>query len=133
MSRNGKANLFAFRDLDLLLKLREEADSDGGIETAVMAQAMGLETAAEITSRLSWMKRYGMLAFDGNARIWRLTPGATRVVTARLRAAHGHALDELPEEQMVDVMAHITGRWQKADPMVATMLRREFIYGTGRR
>ena len=133
MARNGKASLHTFRDLDLLLKLQEEADSDGSIETAVLSQAMGLETAQEITSRLSWMKRYGMLAFDDKARIWRLTPGAERVTKARLRAAHSTALDSMPEEQMVDVMAHVTGRWRHADPMVATMLRREFIFGTGRR
>jgi len=133
VSNNGSASLFQFRDLDLLLKLREEADSDGAIETAVMAQAMGLKTASQITSRLSWMKRFGMLAFDDQARIWRITPGAERVVKARLRAAHGRELDAMPEEQMVDVMAHIAGRYLRSDPMVATMLRREFIYGTGRR
>jgi len=34
---------------------------------------------------------------------------------------------------MVEVMAHVAKRYRFGDPIIATMLRREFAYGTRRR
>ena len=80
---------------------------------------------------MGWMARFGMVDRDEEG-FWGLTDGGSRVVQAKLRAAQASALDTLPDESMIEAMAHIAGR-QHYDPMLATMLRREFAYGTKRR
>jgi hypothetical protein len=79
------------------------------------------------------MRRFGMLEFERKERFWRLTDGGLRVMEARLKAAQTRALEAIPREAMVDVMANVTSTYRHADPMLAHMLRREFDYGTRRR
>jgi len=127
---NSHATLYDFRDLDLLLKM-ESTRQDWDSET--LAHALGQpENTRGVGSRLAWMRRFGMLDRTETG-LWTLTDGARRVTEARLRAAHARELDQLPEEQMIEVMAHIAGRYLRADPMTAIMLRREFAFGTRRR
>ena len=132
MSRNGHATLYDFRDLDLLLKLEACADADGWVETAEAAESLGFDRGLAVSSRFSWMRRYGMLEFDRKRSMWRLTPGAKRVTEARLRASQSKAIEELPDELMIEVMSKVTQRYIHGTPMVASMLRREFLFGTKR-
>jgi hypothetical protein len=124
------ASLFDFRDLDVLLKLEAEADDQGWIETAILAETMGVDGNRAVGSRLGWMRRYGMVKYDENKRMWRLTPGAHRVIAARLDAAAAKGLKVMKDEEMIGVMSSVTTHYQHASPMVAAMLRREFLYGT---
>jgi hypothetical protein len=130
-SRPAHATLYDFRDLDLLLKIEAEADEEGWVETAHAASALGFDdNAIPVARRFSWMRRYGMLEFDQQRKMWRLTPAAERVTEARLRAAQTRTIEELPDEVMVDVMSKVTQRYLHGSPMIATMLRREFHFGT---
>lgn len=131
--RNGKrhATLYDFRDLDLMLKL----DAEGGsAETWEIAEALGFSEADRqgIAIRLSWMTRYGMLKFDAERRIWSLSKGGERVVNARMKAAAAKQIEALPDESMVEVMASVATRYRLGDPMIADLLRREFLFGTQR-
>jgi len=131
--RNGRgASLFDFRDLDLMQKLLAEADAEGWIETEALARAMGLgdDHNRNVAIRLAWMRRYGMIERDENRGLWRLSRGGGRVIEARLRAAATRELESLPDESMIEVMANVTSRYHLADRMTATMLRREFLFGT---
>lgn len=134
MATNGRrrhATLYDFRDLDLMLKIKAEANDEGWVETADLATELGFgEDRLPIAQRLSWMRRFGMLEFDDKARMWRLTDGGERVTEARLRAAQSKSIERLPDEQMIDVMAKVTERYIHGSPMIATMLRREFAFGT---
>lgn len=134
MSRNGgkkRASLYDFRDLDLLLKIEAEADDEGWVETEHAARALGFgDEQRPLGIRFAWMRRYGMLEFDERRKMWRLTPAAERVTEARLRAAASTQIEELPDEVMVEVMSKVTQRYMHGSPLVATMLRREFQYGT---
>lgn len=126
-------SLYDFRDLDLMLKVADLGDNEGWIETRALAEALGVpddEKTSGVAIRLSWMRRYGMLEFDENRRMWRLSSGGQRVTEARLRAAAAKQIDSVPDEALVDVMAHVTTRYRLGDPVMATMLRREFLYGT---
>lgn len=134
MSRqNGRgASLYEFRDLDLLFQLHEAGDDEGWTETQALAQAIGLpDNLQGVGSRLSWMRRYGMTERSQDG-LWRPTPGAERVRQARIRAAAQRTLEALPEESMIETMAAVTARYRLADPMIAAMLRREFLFGTKR-
>jgi hypothetical protein len=128
------ATLYDFRDLDLMLKLEDEANEEGWIETEHMARALGFDDDRKpIGSRFSWMRRYGMLERDDERKMWRLTDAGRRVVTAKLRAATSREIEALEDEAFVDVMAKVGQRYRHGSPMIAHMLRREFLYGTAPR
>lgn len=133
-SRNGTrrhATLYDFRDLDLMLKIEAEADPEGWIETAALAASLGFaEDIRPIGTRLGWMKHFGMLDRHKDQPAWRVTDGGLRVIQARLKAAQSRTIEQLPDEAMIEVMANVTSRYHHASPMTATMLRREFLYGT---
>ena len=59
--------------------------------------------------------------------------GGSRVVESKIRSAMQRDLLEIPDEQMIEVMSHVTTRWRLGDPMIAHMLRREFLFGTQHR
>ena len=133
-SNSRHATLYDFRDLDLMLKLQAEADNDGWADTEHLAGSMGFgDDRQPLAVRLSWMRRYGMVEYDPAQRMWRLSPGGERVTTARLRASAAKTIEALPDESMIEVMANVTTRYWRGDPMTAAMLRREFLFGTRRR
>lgn len=135
--RNGRpahATLYDYRDLDLMLKIETERDDEGWVEAVHLASSLGFgDNAGPVSRRLSWMKRYGMLEYDEQKALWRLSPGGRRVTEARLRSAAARQIEALPDESFIEVMASITTRYWHGDPMTAHMLRREFLYGTKQR
>lgn len=136
--RNGHkhASLYDFRDLDLMLTLAERADEDGWAPTHDLASSFGFgDELQALGIRLGWMRHYGIVERkpDTGGSLWRLTDGGERVVQAKLRAAQAKTIEAIPDESLIDVMANVTRRYQHGDPMIATMLRREFMYGTHRR
>ena len=127
------ASLYEFRDLDLMLKIEAEADYDGWVGTEQLAHLLGFKNGDgtfPVAHRLSWMKRFGMVDYDGEKRMWRLSEGGRRVTASRLRAAQSKAIEAIPDESMIEVMAGVTTRYVHGSPMLAHMLRREFMYGT---
>lgn len=132
-SRNGKHHLtlYDFRDLDLMLKIEAERDEDGWVEATHIARAIGFEEdVMPVSARFNWMKRYGMLEYDSARKLWRLTAGGHRVTEAKLKASQAKTIEALPDEAMVEVMANVTTRYWRGDPMTAALLRREFLFGT---
>jgi hypothetical protein len=118
-----------FRDFDLMLKLKES----GPIPSKELAGELGAdEYGSHLGRRLGWMRRYGMLDRDPKTKLWSLTEGGSRVIYARKRARLMAELEELPAEELIEVMAAITARYRLGDPMTAVMLRREFVFGTQR-
>jgi len=128
--RNGgrSATLYDVRDLDLMVPLAER----GGATSLELAELVGRDPT-NIAQRLGWMRHFGMVARDEETSAWDLAPGGLRVVRSSLKAAQTKALEAIPDESMVEVMAHVTSRYQRGDDVVATMLRREFLFGTKRR
>lgn len=134
MARSKHASLYDFRDLDLMLTI---ADAPDGITAMELAEEIGLgeDGTRAAGTRLAWMRRYGMVEHVGHDRLWRLSRSGERVAEAKLKAAATRQLVAVPDEALVDVMAHVTARYRLGDPMTANLLRREFLYGThnGRR
>ena len=123
--------MYDVRDLDLMLKLRDESNDNGEVTAQELADALGLsDEVRNVAIRLAWMRRYGMLTFNEERRGWSLAAGGQRVVASKLKAAQAERIDALDDGQMVDVMAHVTTRYRYGDPLIATLLRREFAYGT---
>lgn len=122
------ASLYEFRDLDLMLAVQ----SNGGMTSAQLAESIGAETQG-VGSRAAWMRRFGMFDFDEHSGMWTLSAGGERVIRSKRRANALRTVEDTPDEQMVDVMAHVTARYRLGDPMMAHLLRREFVYGTSPR
>jgi hypothetical protein len=132
--RPTHASLYDFRDLDLMYRLAES--ENGGINSLELAEELGFdaeEGGRPVGMRLAWMRKYGMVVFDENHRTWQLSQGGRRVVSAADRAPALKIVDKMPDEQMVEVMAHVTSRFQRGETMLGHMLRREFLYGTKKR
>ena len=117
-----------FRDLDLMAKLRDEGPSLSKDLAAAFGQD---EYGSIIGRRLGWMRHYGMLDRTDKG-LWMLTDGGERVLKANANSL-GTAIDRVPEEELVGVMADVMARYRQGDALIATMLRREFAYGTARR
>lgn len=136
MDRNGRirkhATIHDFRDMDLMMKLAAEG---GSAATWELAEAMGFheDDRQGLAIRLSWMRRYGMLTFDEDRRIWMLSEGGERVTESRIRAAMKTQIERIPDEAMVEIMASVTSRYRLGEPMIANLLRREFVFGTSPR
>jgi hypothetical protein len=122
--------LYDFRDIDLLMKLAHEGAS--GATASEMSEALGFNStgAQSVGVRFAWMRKFGMLSFDPEKHIWSVSAGAERVIAAHEKAAGIKKVESIPDEQLVDVMSHVTSRWRLGDPMIADMLRREFLFGT---
>ena len=121
--------VYDFRDTDIMARLLEL----GSIPAADLAAELGAsgdKQGNQIGSRLNWMKRYGMTGYDPKDRTWRISDGGERVLASRRKAAALKAIEALPKEELVEVMAHITSVYRLGDPLLAAMLRREFQYGT---
>src|SRR5262245_11567320 len=103
MTRNGRqrhATLYDFRDLDLMIRLKDQ----GGMQTEDLASDLGFgKDLQPVGIRLGWMARFGMVDRDDNG-FWGLTDGGSRVVRAKLRAAQASALSALPDESMIEAM-----------------------------
>lgn len=127
----GSLTMYDVRDLDLMLRMRDEANDKGEISAQELADALGIpDDVRNVAIRLAWMRRYGMLTHNAERNGWSLAAGGERVIKAKTRAAVADRIDKVPDEQLVDVMAHVTTRYRYGDPVIATMLRREFAYGT---
>lgn len=130
------ARLTDFRDLDLMLRFGE-GDELGRLSSADLAGLVGLDQVNSGTQsigiRLAWMKRYGFVVFDDKEHLWALSSAGRRVTEAHLRASTQKTIEAVPDESLVEVMAHVTSRFRLGDPVNAHLLRREFLFGTQRR
>lgn len=129
------ASLYDFRDLDLMMRIADEAEKR--IKSKDLAEAIGLDAedggTQAVAIRLSWMRRFGFVEFDNKQQDWTLSSGGRRITEAHLRAAQVKAIENVPDEAMVEVMSHVTSRYRLGDPVVAQLLRREFLFGTQKR
>lgn len=128
------ASMYDFRDTDIMFHIAEHAN--GGMSTPDIAEALGFaaeEGGRNVGIRMAWMRKYGMVVYDEDNKLWNLSQGGKRVIKAHERAPSLRVVEKMPDELMVDVMAHVTSRYQRGDEMLGTMLRREFLYGTKRR
>jgi hypothetical protein len=131
--RPSSAKVTEIRDLDVMLHLAEAVNGSGqGIPIAEVADLLGFDDGDNrpMGIRLAWMRHYGMVAYDPDGKLWNLTRAGRRVTEAHLRAPAIKVVEAMPDEAAIELMAHVTSRFQHGQSMLATMLRREFVYGT---
>ena len=124
--------LYDLRDIDLMMRLGDHGAS--GATSHELAESLGMNGDIQaVAIRCAWMRRYGIFDFDEEKKLWTLSKGGERVIESKTRAAMIRQIEAVPDEQMIEVMAHVTSRYRLGDQLVATMLRREFQFGTNPR
>jgi hypothetical protein len=126
------ARLYDFRDADIMFRLNEVQSDKLGLSTPDVADLLGFEPGDNrgVGIRLSWMQRYGMVAYDREQRLWSLSESGRRVIAAQIKAPTLKVIENIPDESMVEVMALVTSRYHRGDHVLAHLLRREFMFGT---
>jgi len=129
-----KVSLYDFRDADIMHRLADA--SNGGVTSQEVAEMLGFgaeDSARTVSTRLIWMRHYGMILYDKEHKLWSLSPSGERVIAAQLKAPELRVVEKMPDEKMIEVMALVTSRYQRGEAMLGHMLRREFLYGTKKR
>lgn len=124
-----------FSDRELLFALEENADSDGLVSSAALAEGLGLTSSSSlkhphqnVAVRLSWLKRYGVVHRDDETKRWGLTMVGYRLLHGSLRAAERRALDELDDERLFAAMEALRSSYSRAGGEAATMAARHWRY-----
>jgi hypothetical protein len=106
---NRSLKLEDFADHELLYALEEHADADGTISSSELADALGLagleHPTNNVSSRLAWLKRYGIVYRDEDTKRWGFTPVGMNLMHGRLTAAQTRMLDNLDPDMLLSKWA----------------------------
>lgn len=130
-------------DLELLHVIRKVGGSRGFASGADIATELGIIAdgrrtgAGRVSSRLSWMQRYGMLyksANDKNGALWGISVAGERLMEGRLNQAVSDAIErDNPGAQLL-MMRRLTQRAVvSGDAATSAALRREYQHNAAQR
>ena len=125
-----------FSDRELLFALEEHADSNGMVTVLALAEGMGLSgldhPTRNLSSRLSWLRRYGVVDRDEKRR-WFLTTEGARILHMGLKRREATALEGMDEHALFAAMEMFGNRFMSARPESATMAQRQWRYAMAQR
>lgn len=129
-----------FSDRELLHAFEDHADADGTITSGELAEGLGLSANSEfkhpnsnVASRLSYLKRIGVLERDAGTGRWFLTAAGHRVLHGGLRAREQKALSEFSEDALFAAVEVMGRRMLDASGESATMAQRQWRYSLAER
>lgn len=144
-SSNGtkkSLRLIDYSDRELLHLVRDHEDDEGYADTLQIAQTIWPKYADEnpthavssVAMRFAWMKRWGVMERHGKlARKWRLSDAGRGIVEGKLSAAQEKSVIGLADEKLMSLGYALSERYQQADDIPATLLRRAIQFGELRR
>jgi hypothetical protein len=134
---NRSLKLEDFADHELLYALEEHADADGTISSSELADALGLagleHPTNNVSSRLAWLKRYGIVYRDEDTKRWGFTPVGMNLMHGRLTAAQTRMLDNLDPDMLLILVQQVGGKLVTSHREAATMAAREWRYNLAAR
>jgi hypothetical protein len=123
--------LIEFSDRELMFIMDDTTDADGWTDVATVSQALNLDHPHPtmcVSSRFSWLRRYGVLERDG--RRWKLTNIGRALMNGTLDENEEAVLSAMRQDQLIALTSAITKRYQNANQTAATMMRRAWTNGT---
>ena len=124
-----------FSDRELLFALEEHSDGEGTISSHELSDGLGLQPQnglkhphMNVAIRLSWLKRYGVVARNDETRRWFLTPVGSRLMHGSLKAGERRLMDDLDEDRLFAAMESLGQRMVGAHDEAATMVARHWRY-----
>lgn len=133
-STTPSLRLVDFSDRELLFIVDDCLDSTGWTTVADVAKALDLDTpnpTLNVSSRFSWLKRYG--ALDREGKKWQLTPVGRALMSGQLNVTAERVLDGVKPDQLLALTRAIGRRYQQAGDTAATLMRREWVYSSAQR
>jgi hypothetical protein len=129
-------SVYDFNDTEILTVL-DTAGGGGGLPAVDLSKELGARDDVKghgMGVRLGFMRKWGMVNQDPKDKVWMVTPGGARVLESRRLATAKKMIQDLPEEEMVEVMAFVCSLIRKQrterERMLGKMLMREFRFGT---
>lgn len=131
-----------FSDRELLYLLTDVANHEGWSAAKDIAERIspGSPPERNVTVRLSWLKRYGVLDNEDHKpeegprfKRWRLTTAGDQFMRGRLTAGQVRALESLSEGSLLLATSRLASRLSDASPQAATMMGREWRHGAAQR
>jgi hypothetical protein len=134
-----------YSDVELLGLMRDLTDSDGLVTAAAIAESLGsagkeLQHASRnVSIRLSWLKRYGVVDTDTmevegrKVGAWRLTGEGEMLVTGKLAARQREQLEQMSEQNLLALARTFGTRFVRANGTAAKMMEREMRYSVATR
>lgn len=135
-------------DLEMLHIIQEAIGPEGYASSEDIANVIGLgdsrtrSAAGRVSSRLSWMGRYGLVEridpqIVGRKRteaLWAITEAGRRIMSGRLRKNVQDAIDaEDPGAQLLMMRRLMQRGYVEGDSTTATTLRREYLHNVAQR
>jgi len=129
-------DLYAFSDEELLHLVKDNLDSGGWVNSAELADAIGIPEEEEnrlagIGIRLAWMQRYGVIRKNSEPPLlptrWTLTGRGIVVLDATFTKTLDEQLRGLKGEALWRLAREVTGRYGQTDEVSASLVRRSFL------
>lgn len=127
--------LLDYSDKELLAIVADNVGDDGWARTTDIRDTLGLPKDRgnqSVGIRLAWLRRYGVTE-NGGPQKWRLTAIGEVFLNGRLPEGLADELRTLEPGQLHTVTRTLAQRQRKAAKPVGHMIRREWVYGTGKR
>jgi hypothetical protein len=126
-----------FLDEEFLALVQDLADYEGWVSSQVIANSIPIEVR-NVSSRLSWMKRFGVVERDtrpgSRTRYdWRLTEVGEALVKARFSKSQQTALAKITDDQLWALTQDLSSRYEGVGNAAANLIRRRFTASTVRR
>ena len=126
-----------FLDEEFLALVADLADYEGWVSTHQIAEAIPIDTR-NVGSRLSWMKRYGVVERDPRPGSptrghWRLTEAGKAMVEARFSQTQEKTLAGVKDEQLWRLTSIVANRYEGVSEATANLIRRRFTASQTRR
>lgn len=138
-------NLWDYSDVELLHLLKDYEGDQGWTDSHDLVEPLGFSTNGNgngkhylnprqaIGSRLSWLRRYGVLErHPDQTNLWRPTPQGTAVRDAHLHRRQEDSLAKLDYPEAIAVVRLMTTSFTSMPGATQNVMRREFKRNTGR-
>jgi hypothetical protein len=127
--------LESFSDRELMMLILDLRDADGTVTPEEIADRLDLDTPTPVrcvSSRLSWLRRYGIL--DRNRYGWYFTTKGEQIATAKpLSSSQQSWLSKLSPERGMDTTLMLGHLYNRYDGPEAVMMRRAWQYSISKR
>jgi len=134
-----------FSDREILAIMADIADGAGEVTTGDLAlRLFGLkETTADaeilehaalcVRSRLSWMRRYGLVEKGEKVGIWYVSRAGARLMEYRLSRSVSSAISNMPNAGMLDMAHQVGEKMVKVSEIEGRAMQRELTWQINRR
>jgi hypothetical protein len=123
-------------DREFLLVIRDAGAMPGVFvsaqDIADHLRLTGEHPLRSVSSRMSWMRRLGVVERDPDSKGWCLSELGLQMAVGKLKKAQEEALERLQDGQMLVTVHWMTRRVQN-DPTVGRMMDRAYRSGLGKR